>query len=807
MNLWQYLILSIGLILCSAQDNAEGITADFTEEQIEKMSSAKPTEFKAEVNRLMEIIVNSLYRTRDIFLRELISNANDAIEQIRVKSLTDRSILGETTQLAIRVQADKDAGTLTILDTGCGMSASSLAENLGTIAHSGTAAFLDAMSKQAENPDSNLIGQFGVGFYSAFLVAEEVTVISKANDDDKQHIWRSKADGSYTIVEDPRGNTLGRGTAVILKIKEDAMNFLETDEIESIIQRYSQFIQYPIYLYSSRIETEDVDEDDSDKDKDDTDDGELSVDDEEKPGDKPKTIEKTVNFWKRLNENRPIWSRRPSQIKEEEYVNFYKSVLKDSDDPLSYTHFKAEGEIEFDSILYIPPRAPSGMYDQYYNSKSSLKLYVRRVLVADEFEDIIPRYLNFVKGLVDSNDLPLNVNREDIQKSKVMTLISRKLTRKILDMLKKIAMKDIEDEEDEDEDEDKEKKDDEDDDKKSDEEELEEPKDEEIESSLKKDSKYLKFWNEFGKSIKLGLLEDQRNRKRLLDLLRFPSSSSPDTPISLQSYVDRMKPGQKNIYYISGGSLEEVEASPFMERFKSRNWEVLYFIDNLDEYLQLNDYDDYQLKAITKEDTEIDGTKMSEFLKEKEKEFEDLKTWLKEIYGNRVSKVIISSTLTETPMAIGTTKYGYSAHMLKLTKSQAFGNQMGMSATKICQLNYRHPIIINLKQRIENGEGDSNDNTKLVDLANLLLDVALIQSGFDIESSDQNDLITRVSRIVSTGLEIPNDATLEPEPSFINDVDEDSDEEDDEEDEDDDDEEEEEPVNDQSEEIEDKEDL
>eukprot|EP00484_Ammonia_sp_Unknown_P012100 CAMPEP_0197073424 /NCGR_PEP_ID=MMETSP1384-20130603/210596_1 /TAXON_ID=29189 /ORGANISM="Ammonia sp." /LENGTH=871 /DNA_ID=CAMNT_0042512261 /DNA_START=58 /DNA_END=2674 /DNA_ORIENTATION=+ len=853
------LILLSLLYLCIAQDpeitteeeGVEPITAKFTDEQRNEITTGgESKEFQAEVNRLMEIIVNSLYKTRDIFLRELISNANDAIDKVRMLSLTDKELLGDNTEFEIKVQADRESGTLTILDTGIGMSANDLVANLGTIAHSGTAAFLDeALNAAAESgtDGTNLIGQFGVGFYSAFLVADEVTVISKANGDD-QHIWSSTADGNYRIIKDPRGNTLGRGTAIILKLKDDALSFLESDLIESTIKRYSQFIQYPIYLYSTKTETEEValDEDEAGDGDDDLTIGEeedaeaapktktiehvisywkrlnenkpiwsrrpSEIEDEEyvnfykaltsdssdpldhthfkaegEDGDddltigeeedaeaapKTKTIEHVISYWKRLNENKPIWSRRPSEIEDEEYVNFYKALTSDSSDPLDHTHFKAEGEIEFDSILYIPSSAPPGMYDQYYNSKSAMKLYVRRVLVADQFEDIVPRYLNFVKGLVDSNDLPLNVNREDLQKSKVMKLISRKLTRKVLDMLKKMAMADEPDEEDEDEEAGGDGAGD----------------DEEEKHVPSADSNYSKFWKEFGKSIKLGLLEDQRNKKRLLDLLRFPTSKTRDVPISLAAYVARMQPGQKHIYYISGPSIDEVEASPFMERLRARNWEVLYFVDNLDEYLNLQDYDDFQFQAINKDGTEIDGQKMQDFLKEKEDQFEDLKTWLKDVYGSRVSKVVISSALAESPMAIGTAKYGYSAYMEKLTKSQAFGAGAGIKATKILQINYRHPVIIDLKNRIEDGEGE--DNEQLKDMANLLLDVALIKSGFEIENEHQQPLADTVDRIVRTALKVPLEAQLEAEPEFAHEVDLDEEDEEGDEDEDEEDEEE-----------------
>merc|ERR1712241_693901 len=316
------------------------------------------------------------------------------------------------------------------------------------------------------------------------------------------------------------------------------------------------------------------------------------------------------------------------------------------------------------------------------------------------------------------------------------------------------------------------------------------------------DSKYLKFWTQFGKSIKLGLLEDQRNKKRLLDLLRFPTSKSTSTPLSLAQYVSRMQPGQKHIYYISGPSIEEVEASPFMERLRKRDWEVLYFIDNLDEYLNLQDYDDYQFQAINKEGTDFDGEKMQDFIKGKDEEFEDLKVWLKEVYGSRVSKVVVSSSLADSPMAIGTAKYGYSAYMERLTKTQAFGGGGGIKATKILQINYRHPVMIDLKNRIEDGEGD--ENSELEDYANLLLDVALLKSGFEMGTEDQQPLAERVERIVRSALKVPLDAPLEAEPDYANEVDEEEEEDDDDED---DEEEEEEELEDEDEEEEEEEEV
>jgi heat shock protein beta len=500
-------------------------------------------------------------------------------------------------------------------------------------------------------------------------------------------------------------------------------------------------MQYPIYIYSSRTEKEEVDESDKTIDSD-TD--ELKAEDESTEAAK-KTVEKTVYYWKRLNKNKPLWTRRPNSITDEEYTDFYKAFTRDTEEPLSWKHFRAEGEIEFDSILYIPKKAPHGMYDNYYNQKSTLRLYVRRVLVADEFEDIIPRYLNFIKGLVDSNDLPLNVNREDLQKNKIMSLISRKLTRKALDMIGSLAGED------------------EDTSTEGAEEGSAEEGKETTKKEKKESDKYESFWKEFGKSIKLGVLEDQRNKKKLLELLRFSTSKSPNTPISLKKYVENMKDGQKYIYYLSAASLDEAENSPFMERFRSKDIEVLYFVDNLDEYMNLADYDDYQIQSITKEGVELDGKQMKEYLQQKEEEFNELKEWLKNLYGVKISKVTISPTLSETPMAIVTAKHGYSAHMEKIAKAQAFGASMPMRATKILQINYRHPVIKELKERIANGE--SNDDN-LKDYANLLLDTAFLKSGFDIEPDEQTEFAKRVERLIKNGLKLPLDAAFDPEPEF-----------------------------------------
>merc|ERR1719346_564551 len=383
-------------------------------------------EFQAEVNRLMDIIINSLYTDKQVFLRELVSNAADALEKARFHSVQDDSFLGDTKDLEVKIEHDPEAKTISITDTGVGMSKADLINNLGTGAKSGTTNFLEAM---AEGADTNLIGQFGVGFYSAFLVADKVSVTSKCNDDPVQHVWESSADASFTVVADPRGNTLGRGTRVTLHLKEDAHDYLAEEKLKELSKKYSQFIQFPIYVKVKKevdAEAEEDDEDDDDKE-----------DEEEKEEKKP--TKKTVYEWEQVNTQKAIWLRAKEDVTEEEYTEFYKSISKDYLDPLAYTHFNAEGEIEFKSILFLPKKAPFDMNENYHTKKNEIKLYVRRVLVAEKFEDLLPKYLNFVRGVVDSDDLPLNVSREQLQQNKIMKVISKKLVRKVLELMKKLA--------------------------------------------------------------------------------------------------------------------------------------------------------------------------------------------------------------------------------------------------------------------------------------------------------------------------------------------------------------------------------
>merc|ERR1719333_2107608 len=576
--------------------------------------STEKHEFQAEVSRLMDIIINSLYTDKQVFLRELISNSADALEKARFHSVQDESFLGDFKDLEVKIEHDADQKTLTIIDTRVGMSKADLINNLGTVAKSGTTNFLEAM---AEGGDANLIGQFGVGFYSAFLVADKVSVTSKCNDDPVQHVWESSADASFTVVDDPRGNTLGRGSRVTLHLKEDAHDYLSEDKLKETAKKYSQFIQFPIYVKVKKEVDADTDEDeDDDKDDEEEKDDVEAKDDEEKEEteEEKKPKKKTVFEWEQVNTQKAIWLRAKEDVTEEEYNEFYKGISKDYLDPLAYTHFNAEGEIEFKSILFLPKKAPFDMMDNYWTKKAEIKLCVRRVLVAEKFEGLLPRYLGFVRGVVDSDDLPLNVSRDQLQQNKIMKVISKKLVRKVLELMKKLAK---EDESGEDEDEDK------DDEDKEEKEEKEEKKDKKDETD--EESTWSKFYKEFNKNLKMGCYEDDSNRSKISKLLRFVSTKSEEKEISLDKYLDRMQESQESIYYMSGDNMEVMKKAPALQVFKKKDIEVLMLSDHLDEpcIQKLADYEGKKFVSIQKADVKLDETE------EEKKKFSKLKDMYK----------------------------------------------------------------------------------------------------------------------------------------------------------------------------------
>ena len=725
-------------------------------------SGAEVSEFQAEVSRLMDIIINSLYSNKDIFLRELISNGSDSLDKIRFLSLTDESVLGsgEEANLDIRIKVDKENGVLSIRDRGVGMTKAELKENLGTIAKSGTSAFLEQMQKGG---DMNLIGQFGVGFYSVYLVADFVEVRSKHNSEDKQWIWESKADGAFAISED-EGEPLGRGVEINIYLKEEAQEYLEEDKLKELVEKYSEFINFPIYLWNSEEVEEDVplsdeelaeqaakaesgeedeedleetDEDDESEENDEDDDEDEDEDEEELP--QTKTVKKTVWDWKTVNDNKAIWLRSSTEVEDDEYTKFYKALSKDDKEPLSYTHFKAEGDVEFKSILFIPEKPPSDLFDNYYNKAAALKLYVRRVFISDEFDELLPKYLSFIKGIVDSDTLPLNVSRETLQQHTSLKTIKKKLVRKALDMIRKLAEEGQDDDEDE------------------------EAAVAADDSADEEETKYDKFWKNYGKAIKLGIIEDASNRTRLAKLMRFYTSKSPTKLVSLEQYVERMKPGQKSIYYLAGESREALEKSPFLEKLLHKDLEVIYFTDPIDEYTMQNltEFDDFKFSNASKEDLKFgDDTDAAKArLKKVKEEFKDFIKWWKEILPSEdVEAVKISNRLVTTPCSVVTSKYGWSANMERIMKAQALsddGRMAYMRGRKTLEINPGHPIIKTLKEKSEDDADD--EDTKRTAL--IMYETALLESGFMFE--EPKGFAGRLFDMVRRDLGVEADAEVE----------------------------------------------
>ncbi|KAE8704211.1 Endoplasmin-like protein [Hibiscus syriacus] len=712
-------------------------------------NNAEKFEFQAEVSRLMDIIVNSLYSNKDIFLRELISNASDALDKIRFLSLTDKEVLGEgdAAKLEIQIKLDKEKKILLLRDRGIGMTKEDLIKNLGTIAKSGTSAFVEKMQSSG---DLNLIGQFGVGFYSVYLVADYVEVISKHNDD-KQYVWESKADGAFAISEDTWNEPLGRGTEIRLHLRDEAQEYLEENKLKELVKTYSEFINFPISIWASKEVDVEVpaDEYDSGDEEETTDktkseegedeDAEKGEDEDTEKKPKKKTVKETTYEWELLNDVKAIWLRSPKDVTEDEYIKFYHTLAKDfsAEKPMAWSHFTAEGDVEFKAVLYVPPKAPHNLYDSYYKAKSNLKLYVRRVFISDEFDELLPKFLSFLKGIVDSDTLPLNVSREMLQAHSSLKTIKKKLIRKALDMIRKIA------EEDPDESSGKdgkevEKSDDDDDEKKG---------------------QYTKFWNEFGKSIKLGIIEDASNRNRLSKLLRFQSTKSDGKLTSLDKYISRMKSGQKDIFYITGTSKEQLEKSPFLERLKKQNYEVIFFTDPVDEYLMqyLMDYEGKQFQNVSKEGLKLGKDKNKE-LKESFKEL--TKWWKGALTTDKVDEVKISNRLDNTPCVVVTSKFGWSANMERIMQAQTLADarkQSYMKGKRILEINPRHPIIKELRERVVKDPEDEGAK----ETAQLIYQTALMESGFSLPNP--KDFASRIYSSVQSSLSISPDATIEEE--------------------------------------------
>lgn len=671
--------------------------------------------FQAEINQLMSLIINTFYSNKDIFLRELISNASDSIDKARYKALQNSE---ELRSYEIKVTTNKEDKTLTIEDNGIGLTKEDMISCLGTIANSGTKQFMEVLQA---GTDISMIGQFGVGFYSAYLVGSNVKVYSG------KHCWNSSAGGSFTIDEFDE-NITENGARIVIDIKEECLEYLEERKITEIVKKHSEFINYPIYLWTVTTETKEVPDDDDNvnddnvndetvkNDEKDTARSESQTNEEQSPDEstepttestestepKMKTITEEVCEWKQLNEQKPVWLKKPDEVTNEEYASFYKSLSNDWDEHLCVKHFVAEGQIEYKSMLFVPKRAPFDLFNSGESKKNKIKLYVKRVFIMDKCEELMPEWLSFVTGVVDSDDLPLNVSRETLQQNRIINMIRKNLVKKCIDMMNDMA---------------------EDDDK----------------------SKFETFYSNFHQSIKLGIHEDSNNREKLTKLLRFYSSTSKEERTSLKDYVTNMKENQQHIYFITGQSKQSVENSPFVHGIKEKGYDVLFLVDPIDEYIiqHIREFDGKKLVNITKDNA---------LFQESNEDFEShLCKKMKELLD--VEKVVVSSRLGKSPCCVVSGEYGWSANMERIMKAQTLqsNNTMMMGGgmnKKIMEINPTHPMIQKLHEGIKN---TSMNEHIMKSVIQLMYDTALVASGYNHE--DPSDFSNRIYNMIGLGID------------------------------------------------------
>jgi molecular chaperone HtpG len=723
--------------------------------------------FSADINQLLSLIINTFYSNKEIFLRELISNSSDALDKIRYLSLTDASVLDTEKELEIRIIPDKNNKCLILEDTGIGMTKTDLVNNLGTIAKSGTKGFMEALTAGA---DMSMIGQFGVGFYSAYLVADHVKVYSKHNDDES-YCWESAAGGSFHVTKN-NDVSLSRGTRIVLQLKEDMQEYLEEQRLRELVKKHSEFIGFPIKLYVEKEESKEVTDDEAE----DVEDIEYSVTDYSKKTDnleednsadilpdesetlpveeetrpvedetsdlpaedkneselepkqkKTKTLKSVSKTWNHLNEQKPLWMRKSEDVTPEEYVSFYKSISNDWEEHTAVKHFNVEGQLEFRSVLFIPKRAPFDMFDGSKQKFNNIKLYVRRVFIMDNCEDLMPEWLSFIKGVVDSEDLPLNISRESLQQNKILKVIQKNLVKKSLELISELA----------------------------------EGTDQE---------KYQKFYEQFSKNLKLGIHEDATNRAKIAKFLRYYSSKSGETTTSLDDYVGRMLQDQTDIYYVTGETKKSVENSPFLEKLKKKGLEVLYLVDPIDEYAvqQLKEFEGKKLVCATKE-----GLKLTETEDEKTA-FDKLKTdteglcnFIKEVLGENIEKAVVSNRLASSPCCLVTSEFGWSANMERIMKAQALrdaNSSAYMMSKKTMEINPENAIIANLREKINNNDTKSSS---IKDIIWMLYETALLSSGFSLE--EPSVFTNRIHTLIKLGLSVEDTDEVDEDEVVSND--------------------------------------